>query len=919
MKVFELFAELSLKDQQFNKGIEQAERKSKGLARTLAGTVGKTGKIVGGAMLGAFTAIGAGAMKLGKSFVDMGKNYNMSMENYMANFSTLLGGMDKAQQKMQFISKYAAETPFEMGDIAEAQKTLLAFNVESEQSEKILKMLGDVSLGDRQKFNSLALVFGQMSSTGRLMGQDLLQFINAGFNPLIELSKESGRSVADLKEDMAKGLISVEDVTHAFELATQEGGQFFEGLKKGSQTSAGQLSTLKDNVAALAGKVTSGFLTGAKSNLIPKAMEWIDKLSKAFEKSGIKGFAQGIGNIVKEIGTTIKRNTSKIGEVVRFVTPIIVGVASDIIETVVDVIPDMLPALIEGFVTLFSNLALKLPELLQKTLKGVAMGIFNVVKTGLRRMSGITAETDAEIAKLRGEYESLQDSFKEADKAYKNSIYNIVSQHSLVNSLLDRIMELQNKSKLDDSEKAEMQSLITELKGIDGLDIKFEIDAETGKIKGLTGSLEDLKTKTDEAIKAVEYLRKVANKKRTPEEQKQAEDYIKFLNSIGEEIKLNSDGTFSVVDGNLTKLDKKLSGNKKKVEGYINTIASLQDKINNGTATEEERNLYDDAIKGLQELQDQYKITGDASNEVIQNDIDLLKKRNDEILNGALLKAGEDRTQEIGKQIFEIREAKHTGERDLGYLKYNKEEATGVGNKLEGLLKKYIDNSNNKEELKALAPAIAEWRSSLDSFSFLTEEQREKLKNTDDDYAFLSDLQTFADDYKKNSDEKIKVQEELIQNYDTQLQAKQEELAGVMDTQRQLADEMANTGTKAKDMGTKMSSANTAVDIFSNKLKNFKMPTYSSGGVKPAFRASGGIFNEPSFFPTANSVVGEAGPEAVIPLRDFYNRIDRGMLKAKQQPNITINQYFTTQASSPREIARQTKLSLDRLQFGGNV
>lgn len=181
MKVFELFAELSLKDQQFNKGIEQAESKGRGLARTLAGTVGKTGKFVGGAMLGAFTAIGAGAMKLGKSFVDMGKNYNMSMENYMANFSTLLGGMDKAQQKMQFISKYAAETPFEMRDIAEAQKTLLAFNVESEQSEKVLKMLGDVSLGDSQKFNALALVFGQMSSTGRLMGQDLLQISNCRF------------------------------------------------------------------------------------------------------------------------------------------------------------------------------------------------------------------------------------------------------------------------------------------------------------------------------------------------------------------------------------------------------------------------------------------------------------------------------------------------------------------------------------------------------------------------------------------------------------------------------------------------------------------------------------------------------------------------------------------------------------------
>ena len=65
-----------------------------------------------------------------------------------------------------------------------------------------------------------------MTASGRLMGQDLLQMINAGFNPLSEISRKTGKSIGVLKEEMEKGKISAEMVTQAFYSATQAGGQF---------------------------------------------------------------------------------------------------------------------------------------------------------------------------------------------------------------------------------------------------------------------------------------------------------------------------------------------------------------------------------------------------------------------------------------------------------------------------------------------------------------------------------------------------------------------------------------------------------------------------------------------------------------------------------------------------------------------
>lgn len=116
----------------------------------------------------------------------------------------------------------AVLTPFTSGDLAKATSTMLSFGVAEEKVLPMMKQLGDISMGNADRFQHLALAFAQVSAAGRLTGQDLLQMVNAGFNPLQEIAKKTGKSLGDLKDEMAEGAISTKMVEEAMRAATAE-------------------------------------------------------------------------------------------------------------------------------------------------------------------------------------------------------------------------------------------------------------------------------------------------------------------------------------------------------------------------------------------------------------------------------------------------------------------------------------------------------------------------------------------------------------------------------------------------------------------------------------------------------------------------------------------------------------------------
>lgn len=167
-------------------------------------------------------------------------------ETTQISFEVLLDSKDKGDSLLKQIQDFGAATPLQTANLQDNAKTMLSFGIATERIMPNLKAIGDISMGDQQKMNSLTLAFSQMSSTGKLTGQDLLQMINAGFNPLNEISKKTGKSVAVLKDEMGKGRISSEMVRDAFLSATSAGGQFHGMLDKLGQSKSGKWSTILD-------------------------------------------------------------------------------------------------------------------------------------------------------------------------------------------------------------------------------------------------------------------------------------------------------------------------------------------------------------------------------------------------------------------------------------------------------------------------------------------------------------------------------------------------------------------------------------------------------------------------------------------------------------------------------------------------
>lgn len=155
-------------------------------------------------------------------------------------------GKDMADSLMSQLKEMAKISPLTLTDMVDAEKMILGFNIQAEDTVRYLQALSDISMGDSVKFKSLTLAFSQMSAAGKLMGQDLNQMINAGFNPLQIIAEKTGKSISTLKDEMSKGAVSAEMVQQAFIDATSAGGKFYQMSENASKTINGQLSMMQD-------------------------------------------------------------------------------------------------------------------------------------------------------------------------------------------------------------------------------------------------------------------------------------------------------------------------------------------------------------------------------------------------------------------------------------------------------------------------------------------------------------------------------------------------------------------------------------------------------------------------------------------------------------------------------------------------
>lgn len=247
--------------------VERAADRAGGALLGIGEKASQGGNLITQALKGAGALVASTfAVSGARDFISNMISVRTHIQRSEAALTSFLGSKEKADQMMDSFKQMAATTPIDLETLTSSTQMMLGFGVSADTAGKMMRVLGDISGGNTQRFQGLSLAFSQMTAAGRLMGQDLLQMINAGFNPLAEISRKTGKSVSELREEMSKGAISSQQVTEAFISATEEGGRFHGMLKAQSQGLAGSFAKLKGAMNGMyneLGKESEGAIKGA--------------------------------------------------------------------------------------------------------------------------------------------------------------------------------------------------------------------------------------------------------------------------------------------------------------------------------------------------------------------------------------------------------------------------------------------------------------------------------------------------------------------------------------------------------------------------------------------------------------------------------------------------------------------------------
>lgn len=248
----EIIIELQLQQDDFEKRLNAIEHKTQSFGSSIKRTI---------------AALGLG--KLAKDFASAGISFNASIEQYQTSFEVMTGSAEKATQITQQLKQIAANTPFELPQLADTTQLLMNYGFTADDAMEKMQMLGDISQGSADKMTRIATAYGQMSSAGKVSLEDVKQMIEAGFNPLQEISKSTGESMASLYDRISDGSLSVDEITASMERSTSAGGKYFQSMDKQSQTLNGKISTLKDTFNEFAGKAMQGLSDVLSNTVIP--------------------------------------------------------------------------------------------------------------------------------------------------------------------------------------------------------------------------------------------------------------------------------------------------------------------------------------------------------------------------------------------------------------------------------------------------------------------------------------------------------------------------------------------------------------------------------------------------------------------------------------------------------------------------
>lgn len=419
------------------------------------GSVGVSAlKGIGAAFVSMTAAAGAGIAAVAK----MGVEYNAQMQSYQTAFETMLGDAEKAQQLTENLKTLAAKTPLAMTDLADASKILLAFGSTAEQLPDQLKRLGDVAQGNAQKLGTMATAFGRIQSNGYASLEEINMMIDQGFNPLNIIAEQTGETMAELRDRVSAGEVSFEELSEALRIATDEGGQFFNAMENQSKTFDGQMSTLQDNVSALAGTLTEDLFASLAESTLPQLNEWVDELLTAATEEGITGAIDMAGTIVSQALTSlleaapsfIETATSLVNsfltgvqETAPEVAQAGVGLLASLVEGCVKTIPEIIETAVVVMNNFLSSIQGELPNVIEAAfdiMLSLIDGLIDMLPELLSAAAYLIVALNAKIIEHLPEFAALgwKLILKLIEGIAGASISAVQAVADLTNDLLDR-------------------------------------------------------------------------------------------------------------------------------------------------------------------------------------------------------------------------------------------------------------------------------------------------------------------------------------------------------------------------------------------------------------------------------------------------------------------------------------------------
>ena len=284
----------------------------------IKGEVGKTKESVqglAGQFVASFAAIGAAIAAVKGAFATLGgiSAEAARMEQTGLAFKVMMGDAAAAAEYVDKLRKYAAETPFEFGDISDAGKTLLSMGTAADKSIEVIRKLGDIASVSGKPLKELAFLYAKVQNSG--LSNEVAESLEMQGVPIRKLIAEmKGISFEDVFKGISKRQFNLDDLDAALDKLTGPGGLLENMTKLQSQTFSGALSTLTDGFSALAVEMGTpinaailpvlGELTAYVDSLTPTVQQFAQTLATVFEGAVavITPIVSGIGELVSILG-----------------------------------------------------------------------------------------------------------------------------------------------------------------------------------------------------------------------------------------------------------------------------------------------------------------------------------------------------------------------------------------------------------------------------------------------------------------------------------------------------------------------------------------------------------------------------------------------------------------------------------------